>query len=587
MFFTDAYKMGHYNMYPEGLTKLTSCLVPRNTKYAIKPINPEDADKIVVFGISYLMGAIDSLELSLQLLSVDNDLREQSYELLKSAGLDFPKDKLEALQKYAKSDDSKLPIEIKALPEGTIVKAGTPILTITNTDPEHAWLVNWLETYILNTLWKPCTVATIAYQYRKLMAHYAQETVDDDKQGFIDYQCHDFSFRGLSGFNDAKITGAAHLTSFKGSDNLAALNLAYYTYPNLSLESVAATEHSVACSNILFKMAMNPNLSKLEAEKEFILDLIAKYPNGILSYVADTYDYWAVLTEIIPSIKNEIKARNGKFVIRPDSGNVIDILCGTISLIEWESSCKEQYGGDMPELTLSEVIENYIEDEIVDSVLEETEHGEPGVDEQEGYFRFKGKIYKVVVEFSWNRHDKKYYYLDGHEVRSYEQVELTAQELGTVEYLSGLFGGVVNSKGYKVLNEKIGVIYGDGVTYDTANDILKRLKSKGFASSNIVFGIGAVNYQFITRDTYGFAIKANSAVIDEKEISLYKDPATDPSKKSPLGAIKVVQTTEGIKFFDDRNKEDAKAYEEYPDLLQPVYSQFRPCFNGIRDKLKI
>ena len=162
MYLTDAYKMGHYKMYPEGLTKLTSCLVPRNTKYAIKPINPEDKDKVVVFGISYLMQELSKAALSLQHLAYDSEYRDVKYKLLEKAGLTFPKEKLEKLWNL-----DSLPIEIKALPEGTVVKAGTPILTITNTNPEYAWLVNWLETFILSTIWKPCTVATIAYQYRK------------------------------------------------------------------------------------------------------------------------------------------------------------------------------------------------------------------------------------------------------------------------------------------------------------------------------------------------------------------------------------------------------------------------------------
>ena len=102
----------------------------------------------------------------------------------------------------------------------------------------------------------------------------------------------------------------------------------------------------------------------------------------------------------------------------------------------------------------------------------------------------------------------------------------------------------------------------------------------------VVFGIGAVNYQFITRDTYGFAIKANNAVINGKEISLYKDPATDRSKKSPLGAVKVVQTESGIRFFDDRSKEEAEEYKDCPDLLECVYEHIRPNFNEIRKRVK-
>jgi nicotinamide phosphoribosyltransferase len=181
-----------------------------------------------------------------------------------------------------------------------------------------------------------------------------------------------------------------------------------------------------------------------------------------------------------------------------------------------------------------------MEETIVERVQSETDHGEQGESDPEGMMRYNGKLYNVTVEIDWNRYDKQYYYVDGSRVQKIEEVELTTEQKGTIELLWEIFGGTVNEKGYKVLDSHIGLIYGDSITVDRAREIFRRLEAKGFASSNIVFGVGSYTTQFATRDSLGSAVKATAAIIDGQEILVSKEPKTDPGKKSAKGCVKVV-----------------------------------------------
>jgi len=176
------------------------------------------------------------------------------------------------------------------------------------------------------------------------------------------------------------------------------------------------------------------------------------YPTGILSVVSDTWDLWKVLTDYLPQLKEEVLARDGKLVIRPDSGDPVDIICGET----------KELGGNEP------------------------------------------------------------------------------KDKGVVELLWDIFGGTVNEQGFKVLDAHIGAIYGDSITTERAENICQRLHDKGFASTNVVLGIGSFTYQFNTRDTFGFAMKATSVVVNGERREIFKDPITDDGvKKSAKGLIKV------------------------------------------------
>lgn len=308
---TDFYKVGHPFQYPEGTTLVYSNLTPRNTRL-------ENVDEMVFFGLQYFIKEY--------LLSYFNEnFFEQPKEKVilnyirrvkTSLGGDLPT--YEHIEKL--HDLGYLPIEIKALAEGKSVKMKVPVLTIVNTLPEFYWLTNFVESLMSAILWQPCTSATIAKEYKKILEKYAKETGMPEE--FIQWQGHDFSFRGMSSLESAILSGMGHLLFFTGTDTIPAIDaLEHYYNANSDNEliggSVPATEHSVMCSG--------EKDGELETFKRLITDI---YPTGIVSIVSDTWDLWKVCTEYLVELKDLILKRDGKVVIRPDSGDPVDIICG-------------------------------------------------------------------------------------------------------------------------------------------------------------------------------------------------------------------------------------------------------------------
>ncbi len=211
-----------------------------------------------------------------------------------------------------------LPLQFSQVPEGTLVPIGVPSVLIKSTHEQFAWLVNYVESDLSAGIWHPSTVATIAWDLRRIFEKAARETGGAIEA--VDFQVHDFSYRGQVNREAAASSGAAHLTSFYGSDGVPSVAWVNYYYPGdngLIAASVPATEHSVMCAG------------GEQDELETFRRLLKQYPSGILSVVSDTWDFFKVLTEYLPLLKDEIMARDGKLVIRPDSGDPADIICGT------------------------------------------------------------------------------------------------------------------------------------------------------------------------------------------------------------------------------------------------------------------
>ena len=296
-----------------------------------------------------------------------------------------------------------------------------------------------------------------------------------------------------------------------------------------------------------------------ETEIEGFKRLIKTFPTGILSLVSDSYDFWKVHTETIYELREEILRRDGKLVFRGDSGDPVDIICGT--------------GNKYRELKYfpeGEVLPEYFEDYLLDEVSENTPHGEHGVVEYEQTYIIRGEIYKAKIHnISWNRHDKQYYYIDMYEKAdiTVEKVEQTPEHKGAVELLWDCFGGTVNDQGYKVLNPKVGAIYGDGINFERATQICERLKAKGFASTNIVFGWGSWSMGMCSRDSQGCAVKATyiekQSENDIEGIEIFKEPKTDHGKNSAKGLLRVIKDCEEGEYkleqqctWDDVESED-------------------------------
>ena len=476
---TDAYKLVHKKMWPTGTDGVLSNYTNRGSRVP-------GVDHVVHFGLQAFLQtwAMDAWR---PFFDAEEDVVANLYEEFLLAVLgpnDIGSDHIRELHQAR-----HLPLVFRAVPEGTLVPMRVPSFTIENTDPRFAWLVNYVETAISSSYWHASTSATTAYHLRTLFDEWALKTTGSTAG--VEWQGHDFSFRGQTSIETAAASAAGHLLSFMGSDGLGAMDFIednYYGATNGQLlGSVPATEHSV----------MTAGGGDPAQEDATYARLINEFPSGILAMVSDTYNLWRVVTETLPKLKDQIMARDGKVVIRPDSGDPVDILTGVASR----------------------------------------------------------------PEYQFNNSDGT----------RYVHTEKAPQYRGLIELLWDVFGGTINEQGYKVLDSHIGAIYGDSITYDRAEEIFTRLEAKGFASTNVVLGVGSYVYQYVTRDTYGSAVKATWVSTNGIGRDIFKNPITDSGlKKSAKGRLAVVRRDD-----DDLHLiqgEDARKIENTSgNLLEPIW----------------
>jgi len=328
LYLTDGYKVGHKAMLAPGTTRLYGTWIPRSTKHA-----PKGVTKIVSFGQQlvwkWLHDEFEENFFFTKQRNIDFNHKHANQELnkaLKNQALQFVKDMslylgMEYDGKHFEElwDLGYLPIKVKALPEGIETLPNIPHMTFVNTVDGFAWLTLYLETIVSSLAWKPSTAATIAKLYRRQAEEWVAKT-DPANMWLIDWMCHDFSARGLDPMSQYLI-GLGHATSFKGSDTLPVIPASRYFYGvgenEMPIGSVNASEHSVSTTKIF-----------TVGEQQMIADWLKIFPKGILSIVSDTFDLWKLITEYLPANKEAIMAREGKLVIRPDSGDPVDIICG-------------------------------------------------------------------------------------------------------------------------------------------------------------------------------------------------------------------------------------------------------------------
>jgi nicotinamide phosphoribosyltransferase len=306
----DFYKISHKAQYPVGTEYVYSTWIPRDSRI-------DGVDKVVAFGFQAFIDEflIDYFNDNFFSRSKEEVVAEYRRVLIYALGDKNPDSShIEELH-----DLQYLPIRIKAVEEGALVPLRVPMLTVENTHPKFFWITNYIETLMSCQLWMTSTSATIALEYRKLLDSYAMETVGNTD--FVGFQGHDFSMRGMGSLESSKLSGAGHLLSFFGTDTIPAI-VFHESYYNANIEtelvgtSIPATEHSVMCAY---------GRDELASYKRIITEV---YPAGFVSIVSDTWDLWTVLTEVISKLKEEIMNRDGKVVIRPDSGDPVDIICG-------------------------------------------------------------------------------------------------------------------------------------------------------------------------------------------------------------------------------------------------------------------
>lgn len=458
----DFYKAGHIDQYELGVQQVYSNFTPRSTHREPAP------DGIIWFGLQAFVQDYLIHQWNTRFFQEKRDTVIKQYKRVMDNCLGPDSCNINHVGEL--HELGYLPLIIKSLKEGTLVPYRIPVFTSKNTDDKFAWLPNKLETVFSDHLWLPPTSATTAFGYRREFERKAKQT--GSSLEFVKWQGHDFSMRGMEGTWASGASGAGHLLSFTGTDTIPGiLFLEQYYGGDIEKEliggSVAATEHSVIC------------LGMKDGERATIKRLITVvYPKGIFSLVSDTWNLWKLITEHLVSLKPEIMARDGKLVIRPDSGKPADILCGNP-----------------------------------------------------------------------NASDRN-------------------ERMGVIRLLYEIFGGTKNAAGYIELDPHIGAIYGDSISPATQVEILSRLAAMGFASSNVVLGIGSFTYQFATRDTDGWAMKATWAEVNGEARNLSKDPVTDSgTKKSASGLLAVLEgSNKELRLFENCSKE-----LESMGLLEPVF----------------
>lgn len=497
----DFYKAVHSEMLPKGMTKSVSYYTPRMSRI-------QSWDKVVNFGLQMFIKnwLIDEFNENFFKQPKEKVVEEYKRIMLNTLGNICDFSKIERLH-----DLGYLPIEIISLPEGMMVPMGCPIFGITNTDDRFAWLPQALESLISAEMWYPMIAATVGKTYRDIVDRAYRISVDDNipRRRALG----NFDFRGDMGVDAALKASAGWLLSFVNTATVPSIPFmeAMYNCDCTKGEvgfGAPSTEHFVMCSNSAKDIADNPDETyeykdiDPKRERVFLKRLLTEiYPNTSFSCVCDSYDYWNVVKNILPTLKEEIMNHNGTLLVRGDSGDCV----------------------------------------------------------------------KVVTE--------------------------------TVFELWKIFGGTINSKGYKVLDPHVKALYGDSITVERAEEIYFILINNGFAASNVSLGVGSFSFHCIsenwelkpfTRDTFSVAIKACDAIIDGVEYPIYKDPKTDREtghgfKKSQKGCCRVFWRS---KLDNLLTYEDGLTYEESlkDNLMVPIFRDGKflneeETLDGIRNRL--
>lgn len=470
----DFYKTAHADQYPPDLTRMVSYYTPRMSRLA-------DTEKVTLFGLQafiqeYLIDAFNEHFFNRPYPKVLEEYKRVLNATIGTSGVG--QQRIEALYNLG-----YLPLQIRALPEGVRSDIKVPQIEISNTHPDFVWLVNSIETMLSCTMWHTQVSAEVGYRYRQIVNKYVARTCDPDviPAGLLG----DFSMRGQESVESASKSSAAFCLSFLNTATVPAiLWLEQHYNCDCEKDSVAygaiSTEHSVMCSNFAVDGDEITHIRRLLTEI---------YPNRNFSMVSDSYDYWNLVDNILPQLKDEILAHNGCISIRGDSGDPVDIVTKT--------------------------------------------------------------VFKL-----WD-----------------------------------IFGGTVNSKGYKVLNPHVKAIYGDSITPQRCEAVYDILEQNGFAVSNVTLGVGSFSMQCLetiveepteyckiakkyyapyTRDTFGIAVKATYA--EDKNgapIMIFKNPKTDSGsfKKSQRGCCRVCKTEDGYTYEDNLTWAEAQDDNE----LQTVF----------------
>jgi nicotinamide phosphoribosyltransferase len=435
---SDSYKFTHHQFYPEETEYVYSYLESRNGS---------QFNRTVFFGLQYILKkymqgqVVNESKIEIAKNIIDEHIgpnifnEEGWYHILEKC-------------------DGKLPIEIKAVREGSPVDVSNVLMTVVNTDKKSFWITNYLESLLLQ-VWYPSTIATVSRESKKLLNFYLNVTGSDKTN--LDFMLHDFGFRGASSYESSQLAGVAHLINFSGTDTVPSLLIPINYYQKsknspLYGYSVQATEHSIMTS-------LGEDL-----ENTTIRNILKNAKDGILSIVIDSYNYQRFIEKLGNDLRDDVdfflnRAEENKIVLRPDSGDPINTTLDCLNLAE------------------------------------------------------------------------KY------------------------------FSSSVNNEGYKVLNPKIAILWGDGIDYKQMRNILFTMKNNKWAASNLVFGMGGGLHTSVNRDTQRNAFKSSAQFRNGKWHDIYKNPL-DVTKTSKKGRFSLIKENDRFKTISINDLGDKKDYLE-------------------------
>jgi len=429
---TDSYKLGHWKMLPTGTEYVYSYFEARTgAKYK----------HTVFFGLQKLLKELESIRITMEDVELGKAFTD--------AHIGPNVFNYDGWKHIVENHDGRLPLEIRAVAEGTAVPINNVLFTVVNTDPKCPWLVGHVET-ILTHVWHPSTVATLSHTAKEFFIKVMEETCDTLEK--LPFMLHDFGMRGVSSLESAEMGGLGHLVNFMGTDTIPAIlaGRKYYNTTDMLGFSVNATEHSIMTS-----------LGR-KGEAQVIADLIEKFPTGILSIVSDSYDIEACVRKLLgKKFKKAILNRDGVLVVRPDSGDPVSTIMALLNILE----------------------------------------------------------------------DK--------------------------------FGSYENQKGYKLLNDKVRLIWGDGIDLSGIKDIVASMIAQHWSVDNICFGMGGGLLQKVNRDTQRFAFKSSAQCRDGVWHDIFKDPI-DKSKRSKKGKLALIKEKGIFKTVSQKGSEGK-------DLLKQVF----------------
>ncbi len=443
---TDSYKTTQWSMLKPGTTHLANYFECRGSDHY---------KKIKWFGLDYYIKVLYDLQEQFDQSKIDYADKflahhfSNKHVFNKKGWTDFLNKK-----------KGKLPLLIKAAPENILIEPGNVLFTTESTDPEFVWMVQIVESLLMKC-WYSTSVCTYSYHCLKIVEEALSESGENIDEA--PFKLVDFGFRGTSTDQSSEIGGLAHLMNFKVSDNLPAIKLGMDLY-NLPMSkmlgfSVPATEHSIAQ---LFE----------DDDKAYILHCLEMYPTGILSLVIDKKDTLA-MTDLIckdKDIREKILNRDGTFVLRPDSGDPVQIT-------------------------------------------------------------------QQVFERLWNS-----------------------------------YGGNFTMTGHKLLDSHVRIIQGDGINIDSIYEIYHNFLTKGYAAGNLIFGSGGKLLQDHRRDDLRCAIKASYAIVDGKEVNLFKQPKTDSGKGSKPGKLKLLRGADDQYNTINSTQMNRILFDGYKDELRVVFN---------------